>query len=88
MKATMTVAGFAMLWIYTASPAVASVEQFISVGTYPVRHPIKFAYKCTFPIRHPLKTGKWMEESGFNGGLQGAGAAGQLVFTVSNFLLR
>lgn len=41
-----------------------------------LKHPIKTLHNCTYPIRHPLETGKWMEESGFNGLMAGLGAIG------------
>jgi hypothetical protein len=54
-------------------------------STYPVRHPIKATVATTYPVRHPLATGKWMEGSGFNGGLCGAGAFGQILYATRSF---
>jgi hypothetical protein len=82
MKRLPEVVAALCLWLFTALPAVA-VDLL-----YPVKHPIKAAWNCTYPVRHPLKTGKWMDESGFNGGAQGIGATGQIVFTVRSFFIR
>lgn len=57
-------------------PRLRGLRYFGCHITYPARHPIQAAYNTTYPVRHPLKTGKWMEQSGFNGLLAGAGSLG------------
>lgn len=86
----------ALLWNICALPAMADPVAAVQglpvkrsfIGRFvvdPVKKVGRGMYACTYPIRHPLKTGKWMDESGFNGGLCGAGASAQLIYATRSF---
>lgn len=70
-----------------AKPGFFDRHPMLFKATFPVRQPLKAAYNCTFPIRHPLQTGKWCEESGFNGLLGAVGGLGAVAtpFAVGAF---
>lgn len=57
---------------------VYCLKATVRVPKYLIKHPYGSWNRLTYPIQHPLKTGKWMEQSGFNGLLAGLGALGNL----------
>lgn len=76
--------------VIVAALLCLSAPSAVAADSFDVRHPIIWKVSkplrvVSYPVRHPLKTGKWMEESGFNGGLCGAGAVGQILYATRSF---